>query len=331
MIVKNFDLKKKINNNINFYLLYGQNSGLIDETINIVLKPIFSKNVFYYDEIELLPKIEEFKEEIFNKSFFENDKLIIINRASDKILNLIEDIIDKKTNDLKIIIKTGILEKKSKLRTFFEKNSSSIIVPFYEDTNQSLMMIAQKFFNEKKIKISPRNINYIVERARGNRINLKNELEKIANFSNNKLSIELDDITKLTNLAENFSISELTDQCLVKNKKKTLNILNENNTSHEDSIIILKTFLYKLKRLKKLKIEFDVKKNYEETISSFKPPIFWKDKDLIKQQLKLWSIPQIQSVIKKITNIEILIKKNSQITSQIINDFILDELNQTNN
>ena len=219
MIVKNFDLKKKINNNINFYLLYGQNSGLIDETINIVLKPIFSKNVFYYDEIELLPKIEEFKEEIFNKSFFENDKLIIINRASDKILNLIEDIIDKKTNDLKIIIKTGILEKKSKLRTFFEKNSSSIIVPFYEDTNQSLMMIAQKFFNEKKIKISPRNINYIVERARGNRINLKNELEKIANFSNNKLSIELDDITKLTNLAENFSISELTDQCLVKNKK----------------------------------------------------------------------------------------------------------------
>ena len=103
MIVKNFNLKKEINNNINFYLLYGQNSGLIDETINIVLKPIFSKNVFYYDEIELLSKIEEFKEEIFNKSFFENDKLIIINRASDKILNLIEDIIDKKTNDLKIL------------------------------------------------------------------------------------------------------------------------------------------------------------------------------------------------------------------------------------
>ena len=331
MIVKHFDLKKKVNDKINFYLLYGQNSGLIDETIDTVLRPIFSKNILNYDELELLTKIDGFKEEIFNKSFFEKDKLIIISRATDKILKVIEDIIDNKAEDLKIIIKSDSLEKKSKLRNFFEKNNNTIIVPFYEDTNQTLVIIAQKFFNEKKIKISSQNINYIVERARGDRINLTNELEKIANFSNDKLIIELDEITKLTNLAENFSISELADQCLARNRKKTLNILNENNTSHEDNILILKTFLFKLKRLKKLKIDFEAKKNYEETISSFRPQIFWKDKDLVKQQLKLWTLPQIQTLIKKITEIEILIKKNSQINSHIINDFILDGLNQTNN
>jgi DNA polymerase III subunit delta len=330
MIVKNFDLKKKLREKINCYLLYGKNSGLIDETINLVLKPVFSKNVFYYDENELLSKVDEFKEEIFNKSFFENDKLIIINRVSDKILNVIEEIVDSKTEDVKIIIRTGLLEKKSKLRNYFEKSSSAIVVPFYEDNYQSLIKIAQNFFNGKKIRISQQNVNYIVERSNGNRINLNNELEKISNFSDKKLTIEYGEISKLTNLAENYSFAELADQCLLKNKKKTLNILNENNSSPEDNIIILKTFLYKLKRLKQLKMDLEVKQNYDIVISTFKPPIFWKDKDLVKEQLKIWSLSQIQSSIKKINNVELLIKKNSQIANQIISDFILDRLKLPN-
>ena len=326
MIVKQFNLKNKIKEKINFYLLYGQNSGLIDETIDSILKPNFSKNIFYYDEIDLLSKIEEFKEEIFNKSFFENDKLIIISRATDKILQVIEDIIQIQNDDLKIIIKTSSLEKKSKLRNYFEKNKDTIIVPFYEDTHQSLIAIAQKFFYEKKIKISNQNINFIIERVKGNRINLKNELEKIYSLSLKKNVIEFEEIMKLTNLAENYSISELADQCLVKNKKKTLNILNENNSTHEDNILIIKTFLYKLKRLKWLKKELQFKNNSEDVISSYRPPIFWKDKDLIRQQLKIWSLPQILSVIKEVNNIEMLIKKNSQISNVIINNFILDKL-----
>ncbi len=326
MIIKYFDLKKKITENINFYLLYGLNTGLIEETINNTFKPIFSKNIFNYDESEIIANIDEFKQSIFNKSFFENDKLIIINRASDKILNIIKDVIDKGISETVIIIKSGALEKKSKLRNFFEKDKNTFTIPFYEDNHQSLMSIAQNFFKQRKIKISSQNINYIIERSKGNRINLNNELEKIESYSQKKLSIELDEILKLTNLSENYNISELADQCLAKNKKKTLNILNENNVSSEDNILVLKTFLYKLKRLKKLKMDLKITKSYDESISTFKPPIFWKDKDLVKQQLELWSLSQIRSLIKKINNTETLIKKNSKISNQIINNFILERL-----
>ena len=331
MIIKYFYLKKNLKKNINFYLLYGPNVGFIEETINNTFKPILSKNVFNYDESEILVNISGFKESIFNKSFFDNDKLIIINRGSDKILSVLEDIINERVSETTLIIKSNILEKKSKLRSFFEKNKDIIIVPFYEDNHQSLMSIAQNFFRERKIKISPQNINYIVERSKGNRINLKNELEKIENFSKKKLSVELNEILKLTNLADNYNVSELTDQCLALNKKKTLNILNENNPSSEDNILIIKTFLYKLKRLKKLKIELENKKNSDVVISSFRPPIFWKDKDIIKQQLKIWSISQIKSLINKTNSIELLIKKNSQLSSQIVNDFIMERLEVSNN
>ena len=146
MIVKHYNLKNNLKKNINFFLLYGSNNGLIDETIEKIFKPIFSKNIYRHDEEEILDDVGSFKERILNKSFFDNDKLVIINRASDKILRVIEEIIEKKTEDIKIIIKSGVLEKKSKLRGFFEKNNNTIIVPFYEDNYQSLMMIAQNFF-----------------------------------------------------------------------------------------------------------------------------------------------------------------------------------------
>ena len=331
MIVKFFDLKKNLKNNINFYLLYGLNSGLIEETINNILKPGLSINIFNYEENELLSNIDEFKDGIFTKSFFDKDKLIIINRATDKILHVIEEIINKDIKDLKIIIKSGVLEKKSKLRRFFEANKSVIIIPFYEDNSQSLVSIAQKFFKENKIGISSQNINYIAERAKGNRINLKNELEKIQNYSLGKNSIEFNEITKLTNLSENYDVTELVNQCIAKNKKKTLHILNENNSVLEDSIIILKTFLYKLKRLKKLKDELQIQDNIDNAVSSFKPPIFWKEKDLIKQQLKVWTLTQIKSLIIQVSDLELLIKKNSEQSSRIINNFIFENLERSSN
>ena len=331
MIVKYFDLKKEIKKNNNFYLLYGPNTGLIEETINNTLKPNFSKNLYYHDEKDILSNEDEFKEGILNQSFFDKDKLIIINRATDKILNIIKEIIDKKIEDLKIIIKSEILEKKSKLRNFFEKNNNTIIVPFYEDNYQSLLVLAQNFIKEKKIKISSQNINFIIERAKGKRINLKNELEKIAIYCLKKQSINFEEILKLTNLAENYNISDLIDQCLVGNKKKTIQILNENNPSTEDNILIVKNFLYKLKRLKKLKESLELNKNTEIILSSYKPPIFWKDKEIIKQQLKVWTIKKIKDQIKEINELENQIKKNSQISNLTVNNFIFNSLNTANN
>ena len=331
MIIKNFDLKNNLKKNINFYLLYGPNSGLIEDTINQVLKPNFSKNIYNYDESEIISNVDNFKETVLNKSFFDNDKLIIISRATDKILKIIEDILEKKIDDLKVIIKANILEKKSKLRNFFEKNTNTIIVPSYEDNSQTLIYLAQNFLKNKKIKISSQNMNFIIERSKGSRINLKNELEKIASYSEKKLSINLDEIVKITNSNSNYDASELADNCLALNKKKTLMILNENNPSLEDNIIILKTFLYKLKRLKKLKAELNSKKDLDYVLSSYKPPIFWKDKNLIKHQLQIWSLEQIKSLIRKINNLELLVKKNSQISNQLMNNFILEKLDRVNN
>ena len=331
MIIKYFELKKNLDEKINFILLYGSNNGLIEEIVENILKPKFSSNVFNYDENEILNKLDTFKEGILSKSFFDNDKLIIINRATDKLLNIVQELIKKDISDVKIIIKAGILEKKSKLRDFFEKDKNTIIVPFYEDNYQSLLLLTTNYLKEKNIKLSNQNINLIIERSRGNRHSLKNELEKIFLLGISRKSINFDEVLKLSNLSENFKISELVDECLAKNKRKTLNILNENNSSDEDYILIIKNFLYKLKRLKKLKENLNIKNNTEAVLSEYKPPIFWKDKEIVKKQLKILSEERLDILLKEIINIESLIKKNSQISKFILHNFILENFNEVNN
>ena len=331
MIVKHSDLSKNLKANTNFFLLYGSNTGLVDETINNILIPNFGNNIFNYDEGELILNTSDFEESIYNKSFFDDDKLIIINRCTDKILEIVKNLITKKISETTIILKSNVLDKRSKLRDFFEKNKEAICVPFYEDNHQSLMFIAQKFFQEKKIKISSQSINCIIERSNGNRINLKNELGKISNFCQQKVSIEIDEILKLTNLSNNYNLSELVDHCLANNKKQTINMLNENKQSSEDNIILIKTFLYKLKRLQKLQSRIEDKKSLDMVISSFKPTIFWKDKDIIKKQLKTMKLGQIKTMIRIINNLELDVKKHSQISNQITNNFIYESLDQANN
>ena len=170
----------------------------------------------------------------------------------------------------------------------------------------------------------------IIERSQGNRISLKNELQKIVLLSQNKKKVDLSDISKLTNLSENYSANELVDNCLCKNKKKTLNILNENIPSSEDNILILRTFLNKLKRLRKLRLSLRKSNNVDQTINAFKPPIFWKDKNIVKQQIKIWELNDIENFIVDLNNTESLIKKNPQISNQIINNMILDKVENTN-
>ena len=324
MILKYFDFKKINLKTQKFILLYGNNQGHKEEFLNENLKPILPKNIYSYDETEVLKNIDDFQQTIFNKSFFDNDKLIIINRISEKSLKVIEEISNKELNDIFFILLGGSLDNKSKIRKFFEKEINTVCIPFYEDNIQSLNLFTQKFIKKRKINISQQALNIIIERARGDRINLKNELEKIESFLLNKNKIDLNDILKLSNLSENYEISDLVDNCLSKNKKKIINILNENNFSNDESITISRIFLNKAKKILKLSEEYENNKDIELTISSAKPPIFWKEKEMTKQQIYKWSPKNIKELIYKLNEVELQIKNNINNSNNLITNFILE-------
>ena len=330
MIIKNYQLETNNISKHNFFLFYGDNEGFKNEKINFILETTNYKK-YSYNEKEVLNNIENFSNSLLTKSFFDNEKIIIIKNATDKILNLLKDIIKRKIDEIIIIFDADILDKKSKLRNFFEKEKSLVCTPFYPDDFKSLNFIAQNFFKEKKIKISQETVNLIIERSNGSRQHLKNELEKIDLYALNKKEIEFSEIIKLTNLGKNYNISELVETCLVKNQKKVSKIMNENNFSNEDTIIIIRTFLLKTKRLLHLSQDIKSNPNLELVISQYKPPIFWKEKEIVKQQLKTWSEKNLRKLINEINNTELLIKKNVNISLNILLNFIFTNSKITNN
>ena len=331
MIIKNNELQKLKATKCNLYLLYGENRGFKNQFIYENLSLEFKKNIFKYNENEVFNDYKDFMTSILNKSFFEEKKLYIISNVSEKILVLIEDFISSKIEDITIIIVASILDKRSKLRNFFEKEKNTICIPFYSDQNRTLSFLASNFFKEKKISISQEVINFLVERCRGDRSNLNNEMNKIYNYAYEKSKVSFDEVYKITNLAENYSVNELIDNCLAKNKKRISAILNQNNFSDEDCILILRTMLNKSKRILKIKKEINDVSNIDSIISSFKPPIFWKDKEIVKTQIMNWNAIEIENLIYKINDIEFIVKKNTINTLNIVSDFILNTSSRPNN
>jgi DNA polymerase-3 subunit delta len=328
MIKKNYEIEK-LSQNFNYFLFYGKNEGLKKETIiNLNRK---KKKILNYDEKEILENQSFFIEKILSKSLFDEDKIIVIKRATDKIVKLIDELNTRNIEETIIIINADSLEKKSKLRSLFEKDNGLVCVPFYPDNEQILLKLAYNFLRKKEISISSSNMNLIINKCSGDRETLINELQKIEYFCKNGKKINSENISKLINLNENHSISELIDNCLAKNKKKIISILNENNFSNEDCVMITRSFLIKAKKLLALSTTFETNKNIELTISSAKPPIFWKEKEITKQQIYKWESKNIKQLIYALGETELQIKKNINNSINLITDFILFQSSSATN
>ena len=322
MIIKSFELEKLKLSNSNIHLIYGNNEGIKEDIINNNYLKDFNGDLLKYDEQDLLNDKDKFISSLLTKSLFKDEKIIIVSRASEKLHSLIVDILDRGISEFKIILKSKNLDKKSKLRSLFEKEKILVCTPVYEDDARSLNYIIQNFLKENKLNLSQEVKNILIERSGGDRINLKNELSKLKYLSISKKIINIEDTLKLSNLAENYSVFELGDNYLAKNSKKVSKILNENNYSSEDCILIIRTILSKSKRLLKIRNEIDNNASIDQVISSFKPPIFWKEKDIVKKQAQSWSTNEVKKIISRVNELEVLVKKNTTNSTLFVSNFV---------
>tara|TARA_B100000242_G_scaffold213664_1_gene155664 strand:+ start:73 stop:1056 length:984 start_codon:yes stop_codon:yes gene_type:complete len=327
MILKYFELNKLNLNNTNFLLLHGKNEGYKNEEIEKISEKL-KRKIVSYDEKQVINNTVEFFENNLNKSLFESEKIILINRCTDKIYKIIEELADRNINDIIFILNSDVLEKKSKLRNFFEKSKTQLVsIAFYPDNFDTLFRIAQKTFKERNISLSNECISVLINKCASDRKNLLNEIEKIELYSKDKKKISNEEIFILINLSENHSINELINSCLVKNQKKLFNILNSNIFSNEDCIVIIRTLLKKTKNLLNLVVQFHINKDINATIDNAKPPIFWKEKSVIKDQIKLWSVETLKALIVEINDVEYNIKRNSFNSINYTTNFLLEKSN----
>ena len=330
MIIKFFNLNDLKESKSNFFLFYGENEGQKDDAIyNIFLKNLKGE-VVKYDENQILENKDIFLETCLNESLFESEKIIQVSRVTSKLFDIIKELTSKKIYNKKIIFNSNILEKKSKIRNLFETEKELVCTAFYQDNSSSLYKIANDFFKKNNISISSENINLIVEKCVGDRKNLQNEMNKILNFCFKKNKISRGEILKLINLHGDENLFELIDYCLAKNITKVINIINNNSFNKSDSIILIRSLISRLKRLIELQKLYIKANDVNEAINTYRPLIFWKDKEIVKKQMEFWPINRLYILLDKVIFLEISLKKNNEFSNNIIFDFILNTSKESN-
>ena len=327
MIIKSYQVPSKKSDffKYNFFLLYGENIGLKKEIRELITteKKKKSKNleILFLYETEILNNEENFYNSIFGGSLFGDKKIITIYDATDKIIDKLSYVYEECPNNICLIIFSEILEKKSKLRIFFETNKKTICIPCYLDNEKDLAVIAQLELKRNNITLSREIINLLIEKSNSDRNNLRNEINKIISYSLNKKTLVIEDVKSLINFSGDYKSDIFINECLCGNIKQYKKIISELYTSAVNQILLLRILSNKIQRLLKMKESEDKTSNIDSLINATKPPIFWKEKSLVKKQLSIWSLNDLKKMINEINNTELLCKKNPNISNVVFFSF----------
>ena len=321
MIIKSFETNKINFEKYNLFLLYGENEGLKKEIKFLIAKNKQDAELLSFYENNIISDKEKFYNTIYSASLFTKEKIIIINGASDKIFNEIEEISEKFPVGVCMIIISNILDKKSKLRNFFEKEKQTLCVPCYLDNNRDLEIIARNELRKNNISLSQESVNLLIEKSNSDRNNLKNEIDKIKAFSMNNKNLEIDNIKSLINFSGEYKSDSFVNECLSGNVleyKKILSELYENTLNQTFFFRIMSNKINRLLNIKKTEKKYN---DLDGLLNALKPPIFWKEKPIVKKQLNIWKTSDLKNIISEINKAELLCKKNPQVSKIVFFNF----------
>ena len=309
----------------NLILFYGENIGLINHFKKIINIKNKDSEIIKLQEEEIINNKDNFFSEIKMQSMFHDSKVYIIDNVSDKLLNIIENIY-KDQIDHKIFLFTNILNKRSKLRNFFEKQKKTDIIPCYYDNEETLKRFIISNLKDFK-NLNANIINTLIANCSNDRTKIQNEIDKIKIYFEQK-KIDLIDLFKLLNLEDEDDFNKIKNSALAGNKIETNKLLNNTNFENEKSIMYLMSINHRLNEIKEVLL---MKKNLEIAINAIKPPIFWKEKPIFIQQVKVWNEKKINKALRKNFNIELQIKSSSNIDKNlIIKNYLVDVCNLAN-
>ena len=322
MIYKSYLIEKNISAiNENLVLIYGENVGVQDEIKKEIKKTFKSSEILLFNQDDILKNHNLIFSEITNISLFEKEKIILISQSSDKIAKTIEELSQYLDNQ-KIFLFAEMLDKKSKLRNYFENSKSFAIVPCYEDNEQTLKRIILD-----KLKgfrgLNTENINIIIKNVNLDRSKLNNELNKIVTFFQNKV-VDTINLERLLNIRVNEDFKSLRDAALLGDKTKTNSLLSDTYFDTDKNIFYLNLFYQRLNNLKEI-TKMEKNKSDEQKINELKPPIFWKEKTNFLNQTKKWNNRKINEKLGELYSLECSFKSNNALNKEIaLKKFIVD-------
>ena len=296
--------------------MYGENEGLKDDVKKLIIEKYKDAEIINLFQDEIIKNNNLLFNNLNNNSLFNEKKIFFLYEISDKIFNIIQEVVESKNEDVQIFIFASILDKKSKLRNLFEKKHSLAIIPCYQDNERSLSVYIKTKLNNYK-GVTQEIINIIINNSKLDRRIIKNEIIKIKDFFSKKV-INRNELEILLNIRTNDNFEEIRDASLLGKKDKVNQLISETEFLPEDTFNYLYQMNMRINKLLEVKSINASIRNEELALDSVKPKIFWKDKPVYIQQLKKWDEEKLERALTKIFDLEVLMKRNSVIRKDIL-------------
>ena len=318
MILKSYIVEQNLNllDQYNSVIIYGENNGLRDDIKEEIKKinPTFEIINLFQDEI--INNKNLLFNTINNTSLFNSKKIIFIHEVSDKIFSELEECAEKKVEDIKLFVLANILDKKSKLRNYFEKKEYLAALPCYKDNERTLFKNIKDKLKEYQ-GLTPELIDIIMQNSNLDRRIINNEIMKIKSFFYKK-RMNKQDLDILLNIKATDDFSLVRDSCLIGNKKKINQLIGEIDLLPEDTYFFLNQISSRVSKLLEIQHVNKTVNDQELAMETLRPKIFWKDKPIYLEQLKRLNSDKLKKILSDIGNLEILMKKNSAIKNDVL-------------
>ena len=312
LIEQNVEILKKYQST----LFYGENDGIKDDIKKTIKEKNKNSEIIIFFEEDVL-KSNLLYENVFNQSLFSNKKIIFIQEVSDKIIYKISECLEKENYNIQIYIFANLLDKKSKLRSLFEKNIKLAILPCYKDNDRTLINYINQDLKDYK-GLTGEITNLIINNSNKDRKIIKNELIKIKDFFIGK-KIKKKEIFDILNIKSDNDFEEIRDKVLLGDIKSINKLLSETNILSEDTFFFLSMLNHRIMKLQEIiKISKINNNKMDQVIQNLKPAIFWKDKPMIVQQLKKLNQDTLDQILKEIGETELLMKRNSYLRNDVV-------------
>ena len=332
MILKSYIIEQNIKSLESYQatIIYGENEGIKSDIKNQLKKNNNDAEIINLFQDEMINNKNILFNHVSNTSLFGNKKIIFLHEQTDKVLDQIIEILKIPDKEIKIYLFSNILEKKSKLRSLFEKDKKLATVACYMDTDRTLINYISTKLKEYR-GVTPELINYIMLNSNLDRKVISSEISKIKLYFSEK-TIEIKKVKDLLNIKYSLDFNKIRDASFLGDKLMVNKLLSEINIQKEDSIFYVNSINSRTARLLEIKQINENMNNLEMTIDSFKTKIFWKDKPIYINQVNKWTKKKLRSIQKEVFNTELMIKKNSQIQSDlIIKDLLINICNKASN
>ncbi len=318
MILKSYLVEKDITLLDKYFitLIYGENIGMKDDIKNEIKKFFNDYEKITFTQDEILKDYRILNEQVDNTSLFSQKKIIFISEISDKIKDLISEILENRKSDIKIFLFAQNLDRKSAVRRNFEKNKEVGIIACYQDNERTLSDYVRKNLEGYR-GLSQQMINFLISNSGLNRKTLFHEIKKIKSLFSDK-NIDIKKLPELLNNNNNLDFDDLRDYCLSAEKEKLNYSLGSVAFQNENAYFYLGILGARIEKLLNLNYLLKKEKNLDKAIDTIKPPIFWKDKPIFYKQMKKWNIKKLKEAKGTLFKTELEIKKNANLNNNVL-------------